>query len=134
MDKDFSMYRCYRGEAENPYFKELWASEVDKSHLPPPECMKYDFILPAEKVQELSWKGKFWFYESIFESNFWPLNTTEWYALGLLPGGDYERPADLNKKQVFELWLGYLFTEKLYPEWGGTVNHDKEAYYSLTAI
>jgi hypothetical protein len=141
MAKDYSMYRFYRGETENPYFKELWASEVDKSHLPPPECMKYDFTLPAEKVEELSWKSKFWVYESKFEEDFHSYESSDWYLFfgdnrpgdnfkELLAEEDYERLTEAKKKPLFDLWLDNLFQTKLYPEYGGAVNYDKEAYYS----
>ena len=33
-----------------PYEKELYAREIDKSHLPPPGSMKEEFTLPPEQV------------------------------------------------------------------------------------
>ncbi len=40
VDKLLASCRFYKGEEENPFERELGAHEVDKSHLPPPECMK----------------------------------------------------------------------------------------------
>jgi hypothetical protein len=48
----------------------------------------------------------------------------------LLTDYDYERPTEKIKKAIFEIWLEYLFTEKLYPEYGGEINHYKEWYYT----
>lgn len=85
------MYRYYNGEAENPF----------------PEGSICRF---------------YWFYESKFEEA-WALNeSSDWYAffsdwdlgrnfLQLLREEDYERPRD--KVRIFDLWLEYLFTEKL---------------------
>lgn len=50
--------------------------------------------------------------------------------MNLLSDEDYERPTEGKKKQVFEIWLEYLFTEKLYPEYGGKVNDYEILYYA----
>ena len=44
------MCRYYHGEEQNPYEKELYAHEIDKSHLPRPGPMKEEFTLPPEQV------------------------------------------------------------------------------------
>ena len=91
--KDYSMYRFFKGENENPFNKE----KQEKAHF-------------------------FWFYESIFESNFAENENSDWYNffsmyglqerfMKLLMANDYNRPSD--KKGVFELWKEYLFKEKL---------------------
>ena len=56
--------RFYNGEEENPFEKELYAHEVDKSHLPPPECMKEEFTIPPDEVNRLRSAMTSWFYES----------------------------------------------------------------------
>ena len=55
--------RFFNGEEENPFEKELYAHEVDKSHLPPPECMKEEFTIPSDKVYRLRNAIIAWFYE-----------------------------------------------------------------------
>lgn len=57
------MCRFYHGEEQNPYEKELYAHEIDKSHLPPPESMKEEFTLPPEQVAYLQNAKTIWFYE-----------------------------------------------------------------------
>ena len=113
MSKDYSMYRFYKGEKENPF-------NQDK------ENSAY----------------MFWFYESVFDLSFTNNESSDWYAffgesplghkfMKLLSEEDYNRPTEKKKKQVFELWLDYLFTEKLYPEYGGE-NTYKVLYHSTT--
>lgn len=55
--------RYYNGEQDNPFAQKLNAHEVDKSHLPPPECMKYEYSLAADEVAYLHDAAKAWFYE-----------------------------------------------------------------------
>lgn len=114
MSKDFSMFRFYKGEKENPYSNETQNTE----HM-------------------------FWFYESIFARDFAEKDSSEWYKffgdigmgdkfMAILTEADYNKPLEDKKKQVFELWLEYLFTYKLYPEYGGE-NTLKDLYYKSTA-
>ncbi len=58
--------RFYNGEDENPYDKELSTHEVDKSHLPPPACMKEEYTLPHEKVATLQNSATAWHYEKFW--------------------------------------------------------------------
>lgn len=62
-DELIKQCRYYKGEAKNPFEQELFRFEVDKSHLPPPECMKTEYNLPTETVNSLSNQMMFWFYE-----------------------------------------------------------------------
>lgn len=112
MSNDFSMYRFYKGEEKNPFNQ----STQNTEHM-------------------------FWFYESVFDADFAQKESSDWYSffnvhdlgddfMKLLSEGDYDKPQDGNKKQVFELWLNYLFTFKLYPEYGGE-NAIKKLYYSI---
>lgn len=85
------MYRYYKGEERNPY--------VDGT--------------PG---------NMFWFYESVFEDRYEKNDSSDWHSffadygldeeyMKLLGENDYDRPSDKNG--VFELWLKYLFREKL---------------------
>ena len=47
------MCRFYDGTEDNVFENELKAAEVDKSHLPPPECMKEEYKLSPKKVIQL---------------------------------------------------------------------------------
>ena len=47
------MCRYYDGTEEDIYLKKLEAHEIDKSHLPPPECMKDEYTLSVEEVAHL---------------------------------------------------------------------------------
>ncbi|MDR1595294.1 MAG: hypothetical protein LBS43_12560 [Prevotellaceae bacterium] len=139
-DSDYSMYRFFKGEKENPFEKLLNRAEIDKSHLPPPECMKYEYNLPINEVNKLQSSKMFWFYESCFERLFEQYESSDWYAffgkngdkfMKLLSEKDYVRPSD--KKGVFDMWLNdYLFIDKLYPEYGGDENWYKKEYYSIS--
>jgi len=109
--ENYSMYRFYKGEKNNPF-----TSETD----------------------ELS--AKFWYYEYIFDSSFFKEDTSDLYHffkehemekefMALLSEDDHDNISEKTKKPVFELWLEYLFEFKLYPEFGG-VNIDKKTYFS----
>lgn len=109
---DYSMFRYYKGEAENPFSQE----KQNSAHM-------------------------FWFYESVFQKNFDRWESSDWYDffghtergesfMKLLSDEDYERPTEKKKKPIFEIWLDYLFTEKLYPEYGGKLNEYKIMYYA----
>lgn len=69
--RKYLMLQCryYNGEDENPFAKELCAHEVDKSHLPPPECMKSEYELPPDQVTHLLNASTAWGYEE------WWVNT-----------------------------------------------------------
>jgi hypothetical protein len=105
------MYRYFKGEKENPFDKEKQNNEY-----------------------------MFWFYESTFERDYSGLDSSEWfdffnnYGMGdafmkILSEADYDKPTNEEKKQIFDLWLKYLFSEKLYAEYGGD-NWYKEAYFA----
>lgn len=47
------MCRYYDGTEEDIYLKKLEAHEIDKSYLPPPECMKDEYTLSVEEVAHL---------------------------------------------------------------------------------
>ncbi len=106
------MFKYFKGEKENPFDSETQNTAAN-----------------------------FWFYESVFQEQFDKWESSEWYAflgsadrgkrfMKLLSDEDYERPTEGIKKPMFEIWLDYLFTEKLYPEYGGKINYYKEWYYA----
>ena len=116
--KDFSMYRYFKGEKENPFENK---KEVD-----------YRFCIAAI----------FWFYESHFEGLFAKNESSAWLALfgsktsekfmKLLSEEDYERPTEKKKAVIFELWLyDYLFPDKLC-DWG-SMEEDIKSYLSTSA-
>lgn len=103
----YHMFKCYKGEKNNP------------------------FDHASQNTQHM-----FWFYESIFEKDFLINTTSEWfdffsiYGLDndfsyILSKEDKERPSLKKKKLVFDLWLTYLFTQKLYAEYGGENTFEK---------
>ena len=103
MDKEYNMFRYFKGEKENPY------KEGSLSH-------------------------HFWFYESVFQSDFEQRSSSDWRSffsgyglekefMTLLSERDYSIPSD--KKGIFSLWLKYLFGEKL-------PKSDQALYYSNT--
>jgi hypothetical protein len=108
---DFSMFRYFKGEKQNPFDHE----NQNAAHM-------------------------FWFYESVFEEQFNSNESSEWYSffnshdlggnfMKLITEEDYERPTEIKKKPVFDLWIDYLFNFKLYPEYGGE-NTTKTLYYN----
>jgi len=113
--KDYSMYRYYKGEKENPFNKEN---------------------------QNTSFM--FWFYEKHFDDEFAKNESSDWHAffggnnsetskafMKLLSEDDYARPAEKKKEAIFQLWLEkYLFVEKLYGEYGSE-NWYKKKYYAI---
>jgi len=112
---NYSMFRFYKGEKENLF----------------------------DQVKENT-AHMFWFYESVFDRDFTKNESSDWYAffgdhrlgkllMGILSEEDHDRPTEKKKKQVFELWLQYLFTEKLYSEYSSE-NWYKTAYYNTTAL
>jgi len=48
----------------------------------------------------------------------------------LLNQDDYKKPIKNINGDAFSSWLDYLFTGKLYSEYGVSVNHYREWYYS----
>lgn len=112
MASDYSMYKCFKGEKENPFDNE------------------------KQNAQHM-----FWYYESVFEDQFNLHSSSDWHSffldhdmrddfMKILSEQDYEKPSEEKKKPVFELWLTYLFKEKLYPEYGGE-NTYKKAYNTI---
>ena len=140
--KDYSMYRYFKGEKENPFEELLNKAEIDKFNLPPPVCMKYEYNLSENEVQKLQNSKMFWFYESVFETIFSKETNVYWrnhfneYAkqkfCRVLKGMDNEKPTESDKVTIFDIWLNhYLFVDKLYPEYGVEGNWYKEQYNSL---
>ena len=116
--KDYSMYRYFKGEEENPF----------------------------EAKVGLQNSMMFWFYESCFEKEFEHKESSDWYAffggthdsktsnkfMKLLSEEDYERPSEKKKAAIFELWLyDYLFPDKLC-DWG-SMDEDIKSYLSTSA-
>lgn len=67
VDKLLASCRFYKGEEENPFERELDAHEVDKSHLPPPECMKTEYRDLSEKeIERLQCSSTAWMYEQVW--------------------------------------------------------------------
>lgn len=117
MEKDYSMYKFFKGESTNPF-------DVEKQNT----------------------QYMFWGYEKHFNAMFAEYESSDWYAffggadsgngkefMKLLSDNDYERPSVSKKGDVFQLWLNnYLFVEKLFAEHGGN-NWYKEAYLTTSA-
>jgi hypothetical protein len=114
MDISYSIYKLYRGEKENPF----------------------------DQVKRNT-EHMFWFFESTFAMEFAKNDSSDWFNffdehdlgdrfMKILEEKDHDRPGEDKKKQIFELWLDYLFTFKLYPEYGGK-NEFQTAYRALTA-
>ena len=100
---DYSMYKFFKGEKKSPF-------------------------------ESGSIADHFWFYESVFDSNFNKMESSDWYDffdnynlskkfMKLLTPDDYNKPSD--KKGVFDLWLKYLFDNKL-------PKTDEELYHATT--
>ncbi|MCE5321292.1 MAG: hypothetical protein LLF93_09380 [Bacteroidales bacterium] len=111
-NSNYEMFRFYKGEKESPF-------DNDKQNA----------------------QHQFWFYESVFEDEFKRNSSADWHSffsdhdmqldfMNILSSSDHDRPSEDKKKPVFELWLTYLFTFKLYPEYGGE-NTYKKLYYSV---
>ncbi len=121
--KDFSMYRYFRGETENP-FEQLQKDECNLSEN------------EAKRLQNCK---MFWFYESVFETifnretnSYWRNNFNVYVqetCKRILHGTDKEKPTESNKATVFDIWLNdYLFVDKLDIEYGGDNWYKKEYY------
>lgn len=67
MDKEQELIkqcRYYNAEEQNPFVLELDKYEVDKSHLPPPECMHTEYQgISEEDLKKLQYSVNFWEYE-----------------------------------------------------------------------
>ena len=78
--------RYYAGEMENPFAQKLDAYEVDKSHLPSPECMQSEYNLPPDEVNYLNnaaiaWKYEcFWVEKNVEENMKDVFEANEYYA------------------------------------------------------
>ncbi len=110
--------RFYNGEDECPFEQELKTHEIDKSHLPPPECMKDEYTLPYEKVAYLQKCSTFWRYESMWvemelsgDKSFFKSALEEYKAYGM---SDFEECDDtpLRLKVIlfnrYYHWCGLL--------------------------
>ena len=67
--------RYYAGEKDNPFAQKLNANEVDKSNLPPPDCMKTEYNLPPDEVCFLENAATAWRYECFWVDEFDNENT-----------------------------------------------------------
>lgn len=104
------MYRYYKGGYKNPFNKEKQNAEY-----------------------------MFWFYESVFETLFNRCENTDWYDyfdneemgdrfMQILSDVDYEMLAHGKKKQVFYLWLEYLFAHNRTVNMAGRTGTEKTIY------
>lgn len=67
IDELLASCRFYKRERENPFMKELEAHEIDKSHLPPPECMCTEYTgLSGEEIARLECASTAWKYERMW--------------------------------------------------------------------
>jgi hypothetical protein len=110
---NYSMYRFYKGEKDNPF-----DSSIDSA------------------------SSILWNCESVFETSFFKDDTSDLYSffkdhdmgkefMALLSEDDHDNISEKSKKPVFELWLEYLFEYKIYGEFRGK-NTLKEIYFSTT--
>lgn len=110
--KDYSMYRYYKGEDNSPFDKEKQNTEY-----------------------------MFWLYEASFEKDFSERDSSDWHSffdgfgmgdafMNILSNADYEKPTGEKKKQIFDLWLEYLFSVKLYGEYDAD-NWYQNAYLTV---
>ena len=111
--KDYSIYRYYKGETENPFERLLNGAEIDKSHLSPPECMKYEYNMPNNEVDRLVNCRYFWEYEKMFDDDFEANGFSFEYwkeRLGLANTVDEVKAALTlpDKQNLFKLWLFQL--------------------------
>jgi hypothetical protein len=109
--------RYYNGEEEDPFAKELFAHEVDKSHLPPPECMKYEYKLPPEQVAYLqnastAWGYEKWWVEANLGDAHFKGDIEEYHAYGC-KGFEENDGTPLTMKAMF--WNRYY-------HWGGMLD------------
>ena len=129
--KDYSMYRYFKGEEENPFEAILDTHGKE---------------LTADYLQKLHIANKYWFYENYFDEQFSKNESSDWYAffggshdskaskkfMKLLSEEDYERTAEKKKGKIFDLWLyEYLFPEKLCEY--GSMDDDIKDYLSTSA-
>ncbi len=110
---EYSIYGYYKGEKKNPYEKLLDEAEIDKSHLPPPECMKYEYNISNDEVERLTKCKNFWGYERMFANDFdingfsfdyWKENLSFANSVEEIKGAF--NPPDLD--ELFKLWLYQL--------------------------
>ena len=125
MDKpDYSMYVYYKGEKENPFEILLARNEVPNPALTPPDSMKTTYNLPRSEEIRLALCSKFWYYESVFESIFAKMESSDLHAffedsglgnnfIKLLSEEDHESPTVQKKAAIFKLWLKQLFSSRL---------------------
>lgn len=119
--------RYYKGEEENPYEKELTDHEIDKSMLPPPECMKTEYKgLTEQELKELSYKRLVWGYEKTWvrfnldqeHSRYLDEMVDDFMACGL---------EDLNNADNTPISLKALLFNR-YAHWSGGYGSDKEGF------
>ena len=110
---NYGMYRYFKGEKENPFEKLLNRAEVDKSHLPPPECMIEEYNIPDNEVEKLRNSRYFWCYEQMFDEEFEANGFSfEYWKERLIVGNSTEELkatfTQPDKQKLFKLWLFQL--------------------------
>lgn len=120
--KDYSIYKFYKGEKDNPFKKEV-DSKVTKEHK-----FRNEYSIPREEVIELGSSMMFWSIESVFDKRFNDYNYNDWkgmlgpYAKGLRLKDSTEKPSKDQKKLFLNCFLDMYFN---------TRGEDyKEFYYS----
>lgn len=115
MENQFSVFKFFKGERKNPF----------------------------NKTKEPT-AFFFWFYEATFNQQFMQWEPYQWHDffsgcglekefVKIISEDDIPRIRLVKKKTLFDLWLEYLFTFKLCPEFGGKENKFKEDYFSYPA-
>ena len=120
--KDYSIYKFYKGEKDNPFEKEL-NSKVTKEHK-----FYNEYSIPREEVIKLNAFMMLWSIESVLENRFNNYNYNSWkltlgpYAKGLNLKDSTAKPSKDQKKLFLNCFLDMYFN---------TRGEDyKEFYYS----
>lgn len=108
----------YKGEDENPFEQELGAHEVDKSHLPPPECMHTEYQgLSDEEINRLEYSATAWKYERMWvemsqkKDDFLPQMAQEYINHGLSDLYPYDGVALSLKALLFNRYCHWGYTD-----------------------
>lgn len=114
--------RFYDGNDECLYEEKLRAHEIDKSHLPPPECMRDEYTLLDEEVARLKSAITAWNYERcwVIKGGFYRDGIQEYIAYGnedfcaddgtpislkaLLWNRYYYWGGDMSNQNSFRIW------------------------------
>jgi hypothetical protein len=105
-EKDYSMYRYYKGEDKNPFALILDKAEIKNTAKNPPASMRFEYNLPFEDVVKLSFSLRFWereeLFETMFKKNDFSLKTWNYNGEDRSKWLKVLNPVD--KKGLFELW------------------------------